>query len=29
MVKHKLLQTMLERDADRRLSGVIELDDVY
>ena len=29
VVKHKLLQTMLERDAKRRLSGVIELDDVY
>lgn len=27
MVKHKLLQTMLERDSARRLSGVIELDD--
>lgn len=28
-VKHKLMQTMLERDADRRLTGVIEIDDVY
>ena len=28
-VKHKLLQTMLERDANRQLTGVIEVDDVY
>jgi hypothetical protein len=28
-VKHKLLQVMLERDADRQLTGVIEIDDVY
>jgi len=28
-LKHKLLQVMLERDADRRLTGVIEIDDVY
>lgn len=28
-IKHKLLQVMLERDADRRLTGVIEIDDVY
>jgi transposase-like protein len=28
-LKHKLLQTMLERDANRQLTGVIEVDDVY
>jgi hypothetical protein len=28
-LKHKLLQTMLERDANRQLTGVIEIDDVY
>lgn len=28
-VKHKLLQAMLERDARRQLTGVIEIDDVY
>jgi len=28
-MKHKLLQVMLERDAQYRLSGVVELDDVY
>jgi transposase-like protein len=28
-VKHKLLQSMLERDANRQLTGVIEVDDVY
>jgi len=28
-IKHKLLQVMLERDADRQLTGVIEIDDVY
>jgi len=28
-VKHKLLQVMLERDAKRQLTGVIEIDDVY
>lgn len=28
-IKHKLLQVMLERDADRLLTGVIEIDDVY
>ena len=28
-VKHKLLQVMLERDADRQLTGVIEIDDAY
>jgi hypothetical protein len=28
-IKHKLLQIMLERDADRQLTGVIEIDDVY
>jgi hypothetical protein len=26
-VKHKLMQTMLERDAERQLTGVIEIDD--
>ena len=28
-VKHKLLQAMLERDAERQLTGVIEIDDAY
>jgi transposase-like protein len=28
-LKHKLLQVMLERDADRQVTGVIESDDVY
>lgn len=28
-VKHKLLQVMLEQDAERQLTGVIELDDAY
>jgi transposase-like protein len=28
-IKHKLMQVMLERDADRRLTGVVEVDDVY
>jgi transposase-like protein len=28
-VKHKLPQAMLERDADRQLTGVIEIDDAY
>jgi len=28
-IKHKLLQAMLERDAGRKLSGIIQLDDVY
>lgn len=28
-IKHKLMQTMLERDADRQLTGVIEIDDAY
>jgi hypothetical protein len=28
-LKHKLLQVMLERDANRQLTGVIEIDDVY
>ena len=28
-MKHKLLQVMLERDAQYRLSGVVEIDDVY
>ena len=28
-VKHKLLQVMLERDADDQLTGVVEIDDVY
>jgi hypothetical protein len=28
-LKHKLPQVMLERDADRQLTGVIEIDDVY
>jgi hypothetical protein len=28
-LKHKLLQAMLERDAERQLTGVIEIDDVY
>lgn len=28
-IKHKLMQVMLERDADRRLTGVVEIDDVY
>jgi hypothetical protein len=28
-LKHKLLQTMLERDANRQLAGVIQIDDVY
>jgi hypothetical protein len=28
-LKHKLLQTMLERDANQQLTGVIEIDDVY
>jgi transposase-like protein len=28
-IKHKLLQTMLERDADRQLTGVIAIDDAY
>ena len=28
-LKHKLLQSMLERDANRQLTGVIEIDDVY
>jgi hypothetical protein len=28
-IKHKLLQAMLERDADRQLTGVIEIDDAY
>jgi hypothetical protein len=27
-IKHRLLQVMLERDADRQLTGVIEIDDV-
>ena len=27
--KHKLLQTMIERDAQRSLTGVIEINDVY
>jgi transposase-like protein len=28
-IKHKLMQTMLERDAERQLTGVIEIDDAY
>jgi len=28
-VKHKRLQAMLERDAKRQLTGVIEIDDAY
>lgn len=28
-VKHKLMQAMLERDADRQLTGVVEIDDAY
>jgi hypothetical protein len=28
-IKHKLMQSMLERDAERQLTGVIEVDDVY
>ena len=28
-LKHKLLQVMLERDADYQLTGVVEIDDVY
>jgi hypothetical protein len=28
-LKHKLLQVMLERDANRQLTGVIEIDDAY
>ena len=28
-IKHKLLQVMMERDAGRKLSGIIQLDDVY
>ena len=28
-VKHKLLQAMLERDAERQLTGVIAIDDAY
>ncbi len=29
MVKHKLMQVMLERDKDRKLNGRIEVDDAY
>jgi hypothetical protein len=28
-IKHKLKQVMLERDASKRLSGRIEIDDAY
>ena len=28
-MKHKLLQTMFEREADRKLDGRVELDDAY
>ena len=28
-MKHKLMQVMMERDSDKKLSGFIELDDAY
>ena len=28
-MKHKLMQTMLEREHDKKLSGFIEIDDAY
>lgn len=28
-LKHKLMQTMSERDADRRLGGLVQVDDAY
>ncbi len=29
LVKHKLMQAMVERDGDRPLSGAIQMDDAY
>lgn len=28
-MKHKLMQVMTEREADRKLGGVVQLDDAY
>ena len=29
MIEHKLQQVMMERDADQRLTGPVEIDDAY